>query len=159
MLLGCWGCWSAGLLGCLDCWGTWLLGCWALVLIWYNQTVVILLRHHNTAMDTAEENKTPAVEPAVPGFVGRCLIHWATGPQAEACLGCGAFASDTNMPKTHNRTTSSGCLQDTVSERLRRWTRNPLGSARRGSNPLGVDASNHLVWPNCGHSPQTPKQC
>ena len=28
--------------------------------------------------------------------------------------------------------------QDTVSERLRRWTRNPLGSVRRGSNPLGV---------------------
>ena len=28
--------------------------------------------------------------------------------------------------------------QDTVSERLRRWTRNPLGSARRGSNPLAV---------------------
>ena len=27
---------------------------------------------------------------------------------------------------------------DTVSQRLRRWTRNPLGSARRGSNPLGV---------------------
>jgi hypothetical protein len=25
-----------------------------------------------------------------------------------------------------------------VSEWLRRWTRNPLGSARRGSNPLGV---------------------
>ena len=28
---------------------------------------------------------------------------------------------------------------DTVSEWLRRWTRNPLGSARRGSNPLAVD--------------------
>jgi hypothetical protein len=27
---------------------------------------------------------------------------------------------------------------DTLSEWLRRWTRNPLGSARRGSNPLGV---------------------
>ena len=27
---------------------------------------------------------------------------------------------------------------DTVPERLRRWTRNPLGSARWGSNPLGV---------------------
>jgi hypothetical protein len=27
---------------------------------------------------------------------------------------------------------------DTVSEWLRRWTRNPLGFARRGSNPLGV---------------------
>ena len=30
--------------------------------------------------------------------------------------------------------------QDTVSERSRRWTRNLLGSARRGSNPLGVAA-------------------
>ena len=29
--------------------------------------------------------------------------------------------------------------QDTVSEWLRRWTRNPLGSARKGSNPFGVD--------------------
>ena len=36
---------------------------------------------------------------------------------------------------------SGGSLKsctDTVSERPRRWTRNPLGSARRGSNPLGV---------------------
>ena len=32
-------------------------------------------------------------------------------------------------------------LHDTVSERLRRWTRNPLGSARRGSNLLGVALS------------------
>ena len=29
-------------------------------------------------------------------------------------------------------------IVDTVSKRLRRWTRNPLGSARRGSNPLAV---------------------
>ena len=34
---------------------------------------------------------------------------------------------------------------DTVSERLRRWTRNPLGSARRGSNPLGVVLLPHLL--------------
>ena len=27
---------------------------------------------------------------------------------------------------------------DTVAEWLRRWTRNPLGSARVGSNPTGV---------------------
>ena len=27
---------------------------------------------------------------------------------------------------------------DTLSEWLRRWTRNPLGSARKGLNPLGV---------------------
>ena len=30
---------------------------------------------------------------------------------------------------------------DTVSEWLRRWTRNPLGSARAGSNPAGVGFS------------------
>ena len=29
-------------------------------------------------------------------------------------------------------------FQDTLSEWLRRCTRNPLGSARKGSNPLGV---------------------
>jgi hypothetical protein len=34
-----------------------------------------------------------------------------------------------------------------VSERLSRWTRNPLGSARRGSNPLGVVfADPKSVW-------------
>ena len=31
-----------------------------------------------------------------------------------------------------------GRAQDTVAEWLRRWTRNPLGSARVGSNPTGV---------------------
>ena len=36
---------------------------------------------------------------------------------------------------------------DSVSERLRRWTRNPLGSARRGSNPLAVVLrSNHHAF-------------
>ena len=35
-------------------------------------------------------------------------------------------------------TAEARCLHDRVSERLRRWTRNPLGSARRGSNPLAV---------------------
>ena len=29
--------------------------------------------------------------------------------------------------------------EDTVSEQLRRWAQNPWVSARRGSNPLGVD--------------------
>ena len=38
---------------------------------------------------------------------------------------------------------------DTVSERLRRWTRNPLGSARRGSNPLAVELS-HICNLACG---------
>ncbi len=40
---------------------------------------------------------------------------------------------------------------DTVSERLRRWTRNQLGSARRGSNPFGV-----VLRPNPGFSPRPP---
>ena len=41
---------------------------------------------------------------------------------------------------------------DTVSEWLRRWTRNPLGSARRGSNPLGVGVSlfAELGWQSSG---------
>ena len=34
---------------------------------------------------------------------------------------------------------------DTVSEWLRRWTINPLGSARRGSNPLGVVCAPQIV--------------
>ena len=38
------------------------------------------------------------------------------------------------------------CLAcDSVSECLRRWTRNPLGSARRGSNPLAVVFACQLV--------------
>ena len=32
---------------------------------------------------------------------------------------------------------------DSLSERSRRWSRNPLGSAHRGSNPLAVDC---LAW-------------
>ena len=32
-------------------------------------------------------------------------------------------------------------LHDEVAERLRRWTANPLGSARVGSNPILVDGS------------------
>ena len=35
-------------------------------------------------------------------------------------------------------TMPSACLHDNVSEWLRRWTRNPLGSAREGSNPFVV---------------------
>ena len=31
---------------------------------------------------------TPAgLEPAIPGSVGRCLIHWATGPVAQVLRG------------------------------------------------------------------------
>ena len=40
---------------------------------------------------------------------------------------------------THNR-------HDSVTEWLRWWTRNPLGSARRGSNPLAVVLTLALHW-------------
>ena len=42
------------------------------------------------------------------------------------------------MPQTIQTMFGSTSSTDSVSERLRRWTRNPLGSARRGSNPLAV---------------------
>ena len=45
-------------------------------------------------------------------------------------------------------------IRDTVSERLRRWTRNPLGSARRGSNPLGVVLRIAFCSARCMHSNQ-----
>ena len=39
------------------------------------------LRH--CAVDVLAKSLTPArLEPAIPGSVGRCLIHWATGPIA-----------------------------------------------------------------------------
>ena len=46
-------------------------------------------------------------------------------------------------PKLFHKPTPGMCQQqvcnhDTVSERLRKWTRNPLGSARRRTDPLGV---------------------
>ena len=42
--------------------------------------------------------------------------------------------------------------EDTVSEWLRRWARNPLGSARKGSNPFGVDVCACCLcpWPKNG---------
>ena len=39
---------------------------------------------------------------------------------------------------------SAAICHDTASEWLRRWTRNPLGSARRGSNPLGVEIDGQI---------------
>ena len=76
-----------------------------------------------------------------------------------------------NEPSPSQRQASSAVPADSVSERLRRWTRNPLGSARRGSNPLAVDlmclrlravvytkltyksASGCNAWATCGGPP------
>ena len=48
-----------------------------------------------------------------------------------------AFSSAANT-SPHMDYCSTRRASDSVSEWLRRWTRNPLGSARRGSNPLAV---------------------
>ena len=54
-----------------------------------------------------------------------------------------AFSADAlqwlcSILQGENRVVEWRVTIDTVSEWLRRWTRHPLGSARRGSNPLGV---------------------
>ena len=37
----------------------------------------------NALAQLKKKQMTPAgLEPAIPGSVGRCLIHWATGPDA-----------------------------------------------------------------------------
>ena len=48
---------------------------------------------------------------------------------------------------------------DSVSERLRRWTRNPLGSARRGSNPLAVVSRPFRAWLGFPHVPHAQTCC
>ena len=62
------------------------------------------------------------------------------GPQL---LKCGQpMASLVTLGGSHSSTSDRvHPAHDSVSERPRRWTRNPLGSARRGSNPLAVDKS------------------
>ena len=59
---------------------------------------------------------------------------------------------------------SSSSQYDSVSEWLRRWTRNPLGSARAGSNPAAVAivlsycqerVSEYVKTPTVGLEPTT----
>jgi hypothetical protein len=58
------------------------------------------------------------------------------GPTSPTHLFCTLPRPASGCPHCEQKARSLS--QDTVSEWLRRWTRNPLGSARRGSNPLGV---------------------
>ena len=48
--------------------------------------------------------------------------------------------------------------QDEVAEWLRRWTRNPLGSAREGSNPFLVDAFKR-TWFHFHHYTLNSEHC
>ena len=47
----------------------------------------------------------------------------------------------------------ASCITDSVTEWLRSWTRNPLGFARRGSNPLAV------AWPALLSMPLASSVC
>ena len=73
-------------------------------------------------------------------LVTSLLVSLADGPQKKA-LGVlrECFTSQCRS-----------LAEDTVFEWLRRWSRNPLGSAHRSSNPLGVDVCACCLcpWPN-----------
>jgi hypothetical protein len=49
---------------------------------WHVELARYIEKNLRACLQTSKENEmTPAgLEPAIPGSVGRCLIHWATGP-------------------------------------------------------------------------------
>ena len=76
------------------------------------------------------------------------LVSWTLAPNSIDCINCN-FAQ---------------CRHDSVTEWLRWWTRNPLGSARRGSNPLAVallpQTNRQLILPTCAFIPaHVPCDC
>jgi hypothetical protein len=91
-------------------------------------TMLKFLRHADRAERIAERDAQPGVfsEPPDLGGTGSWKVS-----QKRIC------------------TLHKVASHDTVSERLRRWTRNPLGSARRGSNPIGVAFCLVLGTPAC----------
>ena len=57
-------------------------------------------RTHHHAVVQARRLTSAGLEPAIPGSVGRCLIHWATGP-VDPCLGESSIA----LPPVHAAST------------------------------------------------------
>ena len=47
---------------------------------WHVSMLVAYLWHKKFAVWTCAQMTPAGLEPAIPGSVGRCLIHWATGP-------------------------------------------------------------------------------
>ena len=71
---------------------------------------------------------TSAIVTDVPFHAWRAALHASC--QEAWPLHCGASLR-------HGSRIPAAMSHDTLSEWLRRWTRNPLGPARRSSNPLG----------------------
>ena len=85
--------------------------------------------HHSEAtLSLCVALLTPAVAMDIRLHVYRCLRQRLSEVLAQP-----------PHPKDRSR------VSDIVSERLRRLTRNPLGSARGGSNPLGVVLSSNAI--------------
>ena len=81
-----------------------------------------------------------------PAFRKQRLVWYAAAAVALGAAGC--LQQGGGRPHAQVIANQALLQQDTLSEWLRRWTRNPLGSARRGSYPLGV------VFKSSQHEPE-----
>ena len=78
-------------------------------------------------MAAAQSEMTPAgLEPAIPGSVGRCLIHWATGPTGNAG-GCVNYSHAIDLPQHLTNARAGGT--DASTKRLH------VGAPRGGMGP------------------------
>jgi len=71
-----------------------------------------------------------------PAFRKQRLVWYAVAAVALGAGGC--LQQGGGRPRAQVIANQALLQQDTLSEWLRRWTRKPLGSAHKGSNPLGV---------------------
>ena len=89
---------------------------------------------------------------------GKSLAPEAKGPRntlpclrtGDAGQGLGQLGRFAGIARGTTYLLHCSSPQDSVSERLRRWIRNPLGSARRGLKPLAVEIRWHKpFWRVC----------
>ena len=84
------------------------------------------------------------IELPTPGLQDQCSNHWAMEAQSTVKRVASLFFISIQHPKLKasnlpGKTICQSCA--VVAEWLRRWTWNPMGSPRAGSNPAGCDKS------------------
>ena len=94
----------------------------------------LALWRHGENTTVLEECPTPVgLEPTIPGSVGRCLIHWATGP-----LSVRHRISDTEVTHLGGRKGKAvglkPALPGSLGRRLVHWAAGPLAERIRISN-------------------------